>query len=459
MASSQPPIINSVAAESNGLGSVLTEQELEVEEDEPQEEAVAAAATKWPGWPGNNVFRLIVPVLKVGSIIGRKGELVKKLCDDTRARVRILEAPIGTPDRIVLISGKEEPDAQLPPAMDAALRVFKRVTGLSSTESDGVSMVPAVSAASAFCSVRLLVASSQAINLIGKQGSSIKAIQERTAASVRVLSEDEVPAYATSDEKIVEIHGEGMKVLKALEAVLGHLRKFLVDHTVLPVFEKAHNATISQDRPADTWADKTQSSLQSTPASQSGIGSQYSLSLKRDPLLYDPETRLDLKIPQQPGLSLYGKDTGLGGLRSTGHGRTATPIVTQMSQTMQVPISYAEDIIGVGGSNIAYIRSSSGAVLTVQEIRGLPDEISIEIKGTTAQVQMAQQLIQECTSDHKETASSVYGKMDTGLGTYSQLADASYPSSSFASHLGGYGSSSVGRYGSSSAGGYNSYRF
>jgi len=56
---------------------------------------------KWPGWPGDNVFRLIVPVLKVGSIIGRKGELIKKICDETRARVRILDAPTGTPDRVV----------------------------------------------------------------------------------------------------------------------------------------------------------------------------------------------------------------------------------------------------------------------------------------------------------------------------------------------------------------------
>lgn len=61
---------------------------------------------------------------------------------------------------------------------------------------------------------------------------------------------------------------------------------------------------------------------------------------------------------------------------------------------MQVPLSYAEDIIGVGGSNIAYIRRTSGAILTIKESRVLPDEITVEIKGSTSQVQMAQQLIQ-----------------------------------------------------------------
>lgn len=65
--------------------------------------------------------------------------------------------------------------------MDAVIRIFKRVSGLSESEGSGAAGV-------AFCSIRLLVASTQAINLIGKQGSLIKSIQESTGSSVRVLS-------------------------------------------------------------------------------------------------------------------------------------------------------------------------------------------------------------------------------------------------------------------------------
>ncbi|KAL3565960.1 hypothetical protein D5086_031375 [Populus alba] len=426
-----------------------------------QQQGQSQSQDKWPGWPGDNVFRLIVPVSKVGSIIGRKGELVKKMCDETRARIRILEGPLGITDRIVLISGKEEPEAPLSPAMDAVLRVFKRVSGLSPGEGDNTGSAAATAAAgSAFCSIRLLVASSQAINLIGKQGSTIKSIQENTGVVVRVMAEDDIPSYATSDERIVEIHGEAMKVFKALEAVIGHLRKFLVDHSVIPIFEKTYNATISLERPADAHADNAQPSLHSAPAFSSGIISDYSLSLKRDPSIYEHETHFEHKI-SQPGFSLYG-DPGLGGLRSTGLGRATAPIVTQVTQTMQVPLSYAEDIIGVAGSNIAYIRRTSGAILSIQESRGLPDEITVEIKGTSSQVQMAQQLIQEFISNHKEPTPNMYGKIDVGLNAYSQIAESGYPSSSFTSHLGGYGSSSIGGYGSpgpGGAGGYNSYRF
>ncbi|PRQ54469.1 putative K domain, type 1 protein [Rosa chinensis] len=52
--------------------------------------------------------------------------------------------------------------------------------------------------------------------------------------------------------------------------------------------------------------------------------------------------------------------------------------------------------LGVEGRSIEFIRCSSGALLTVQESRGLPDEITVEIKGTSSQVQAAQQLIQLC---------------------------------------------------------------
>lgn len=68
---------------------------------DPQSKTITSPEKKWPGWPGECVFRIIVPVLKVGSIIGRKGDIIKKMCEDTKARIRVLDAPLGTPDRIV----------------------------------------------------------------------------------------------------------------------------------------------------------------------------------------------------------------------------------------------------------------------------------------------------------------------------------------------------------------------
>ncbi|KAJ9162783.1 hypothetical protein P3X46_022530 [Hevea brasiliensis] len=395
----------------------------------------ANTSVRWPGWPGDCVFRLIVPVLKVGSIIGRKGDLIKKLCDETRARIRVLDAPIGIPDQVVLISGKEEPEAPLSPAMNAVIRIFKRVTGLPEGDAE-----ESGAAGIAFCSFRLLVASTQAISLIGKQGSVIRAIQESSGASVRVLSEDEVPFYVAADERIVDLQGEALKVLKALEAIVGHLRKFLVDHSVLPLFEKNYNAIISQDRQAQTWSDK--SLLHAT--SQGGSDTDYPLSAKRETLFFELENSLESQIPPSR-ISLYGQDPAVSSIRSSVLNRASAPIVAQITQTIQVPISYAEDIIGIGGNNIAYIRRASGAIITVQESRGLPDEIIVEIKGTSSQVQMALQLIQEFLSDRRELVNSSYSNYDSGLrSVYSQMDSKRYSLSG--QSYGGYGSSGLGGY-------------
>ena len=68
-----------------------------------REDEIGAGLTdkKWLGWPGDNVFRLLVPVQQVGGIIGRKGEFVKKMCEETRSHIKILEGIQGTPERTV----------------------------------------------------------------------------------------------------------------------------------------------------------------------------------------------------------------------------------------------------------------------------------------------------------------------------------------------------------------------
>lgn len=66
----------------------------------------------------------------------------------------------------------------------------------------------------------------------------------------------------------------------------------------------------------------------------------------------------------------------------------------QIAQQMQIPLSYADAVIGTAGSSISYIRRTSGATVAIQETRGIPNEMTVELSGTASQVQTAQQLIQ-----------------------------------------------------------------
>ncbi|XP_073153148.1 uncharacterized protein [Henckelia pumila] len=111
-----------------------------------------------------------------------------------------------------------------------------------------------------------------------------------------------------------------------------------------------YNAPATQERQVEAWTEKT--SLHTTP--QTSLGSDYSVSLKRDSLFLDRERELESRLSSSR-LSVYGADHGLGS-RPSAIGHSGGPIVTQVAQTMKVPLAYAEDIIGVQGANIDYIR-------------------------------------------------------------------------------------------------------
>lgn len=81
-----------------------------------------------------------------------------------------------------MVSAKDEPDSCLPPAMDGLLRVHKRI--VDGLEGDPSHAPPGTGGK---VSTRLLVPASQAGSLIGKQGGTVKSIQEGSNCIVRVL--------------------------------------------------------------------------------------------------------------------------------------------------------------------------------------------------------------------------------------------------------------------------------
>ena len=80
----------------------------------------------------------------------------------------------------VMISAKDEPDAVLSPAVDGLLRVHKRIADGLDVETDQPQRVTAGP-------TRLLVPASQAGSLIGKQGGTIKSIQDASKCALRIL--------------------------------------------------------------------------------------------------------------------------------------------------------------------------------------------------------------------------------------------------------------------------------
>ncbi|CAI0433951.1 unnamed protein product [Linum tenue] len=414
-------------------------QEDEEKQGHSEDATGAVAEKRWPGWPGESVFRMLVPAQKVGSIIGRKGEFIKKIVEETRARVKILDGPPGTAERAVMVSGREEPDSSLPPAMDGLLRVHKRIIdGLEGDASNTQSGTPPR------VSTRLLVPASQAGSLIGKQGATVKSIQETSGAVVRVLGSDDLPVFSLQDDRAVEVLGDAACVHKALELIASHLRKFLVDRSIIPVFENSmqmpnHHQMDHMPPPHQSWGPP-----QGLPPPAGG-GPPYG----HNPPQYMPPPRqvdnyyppADMPPPmeKQPhqGISAYGREAPMSGHPSSNS--QAPSMITQITQQMQIPLSYADAVIGTAGASISYIRRASGATVTIQETRGVPGEMTVEISGSASQVQTAQQLIQVKYSG-APIQGQTGGPAEQAYNPYAGHGSV-YPSPpSNAGHAGGYGS-------------------
>ncbi|CAN6247361.1 unnamed protein product [Urochloa humidicola] len=357
------------------------------------------ATPRWPGWPGASVFRLVVPADEVGGVIGRRGGTIKRLCDETRARVRVLDAPHGTANRIVLVSATEEVEAELSPAMNAAIKIFRHINGI-----EDINSCRTLSAsAPEICYVRLLVPTAQAVHLIGKQGVTIKSIQESTGATIRITDEDELLSCETLDERIVEIHGASLKVHNALKSVLGLLRKFLVDHGVIHLFERKNQAvaqledTSTENQFVDDYPVAVNQDFWLSDQRSHGNPIGSGLLYGHDQFFCDPYCSSDIShatdsLMTQPG---HGRDPSFCVPYSPDLSHPTDPLITQVTQTMKIPLPYAEDIIGVRGQNIEFIRSVSGAVVVLEEIGDYPDEVLVTIKGSSSQVQTAHELLQE----------------------------------------------------------------
>ncbi|XP_039556917.1 poly(rC)-binding protein 3 isoform X17 [Passer montanus] len=110
-------------------------------------------------------IRLLMHGKEVGSIIGKKGETVKKMREESGARINISEG--NCPERIVTITGPT--DAIFKAFAMIAYKFEEDITN-SMSNSTATSKPPVT--------LRLVVPASQCGSLIGKGGSKIKEIRE-----------------------------------------------------------------------------------------------------------------------------------------------------------------------------------------------------------------------------------------------------------------------------------------
>ncbi|KAL5741275.1 hypothetical protein ACOSP7_028007 [Xanthoceras sorbifolium] len=173
----------------------------------------------------DTVYRYLCPVKKIGSIIGRGGEIVKQLRIDTKSKIRIGETVPGCEERVVTIysasdetNAFEDGDKFISPAQDALFRVHDKVIAEELHGDEDIEGGPQITA-------KLLVPSDQIGCIIGKGGQIVQNIRADTGAQIRILKDDHLPSCALSSDELVQISGEATVVKKALYQIASRLHE------------------------------------------------------------------------------------------------------------------------------------------------------------------------------------------------------------------------------------------
>ncbi|XP_022246673.1 poly(rC)-binding protein 3-like isoform X2 [Limulus polyphemus] len=331
-------------------------------------------------------IRLIMQGKEVGSIIGKKGDNIKKFREESGAKINISDN--SCPERIVTVTG----------ATDAILKAFTLIT--RKLEED-LHNTPGFNVPKPPVTLRLIVPASQCGSLIGKGGSKIKEIREITGASIQVASE----MLPNSTERAVTISGTADAITKCIyqtccvmmeSSPKGATIPYRPKPTMPPVIFAGGQAYTVQGQYAIPHPDLTklhQLALQNAPLLPThALGTLTAQDMNKKLELY-----ADAGLLMSPALASLAAH---GSLRP---GTSATPnIIAPGTVTeMNIPNDLIGCVIGKGGAKINEIRQLSGATIKISNSDESSKDRTVSISGTPEAINLAQYLINTSMELHK----------------------------------------------------------
>uniref|UniRef100_A0A8C2T5P6 Poly(rC) binding protein 2 n=1 Tax=Coturnix japonica TaxID=93934 RepID=A0A8C2T5P6_COTJA len=274
-------------------------------------------------------IRLLMHGKEVGSIIGKKGESVKKMREESGARINISEG--NCPERIITLAG---PTNAIFKAFAMIIDKLEEDISSSMSNSTATSKPPVT--------LRLVVPASQCGSLIGKGGSKIKEIRESTGAQVQVAG-DMLP---NSTERAITIAGIPQSIIECVKQICVVM-------------------------------------LESPPK---GVTIPYRPKPSSSPVIFagGQLTKLHQLAMQQSHFPMSHGNTGFSGLDASAQ---------TTSHELTIPNDLIGCIIGRQGAKINEIRQMSGAQIKIANpVEGSTDR-QVTITGSAASISLAQYLI------------------------------------------------------------------
>uniref|UniRef100_A0A452QPS9 Poly(rC) binding protein 3 n=1 Tax=Ursus americanus TaxID=9643 RepID=A0A452QPS9_URSAM len=307
---------------------------------------------------------------------GKKGETVKKMREESGARINISEG--NCPERIVTITGPT----------DAIFKAFAMIAYKFEEDIiNSMSNSPATSKPPV--TLRLVVPASQCGSLIGKGGSKIKEIRESTGAQVQVAG-DMLP---NSTERAVTISGTPDAIIQCVKQICVVMLESPPKGATIPYRPKPASTPVifagGQVR-ADPLAASTANLsllLQPPPLPVSQLTKLHQLAMQQTP--FPPLGQTNPAFPGEK-LPLHSSEEAQN-LMGQSSGLDASPPAS--THELTIPNDLIGCIIGRQGTKINEIRQMSGAQIKIANATEGSSERQITITGTPANISLAQYLI------------------------------------------------------------------
>ncbi|XP_062462201.1 poly(rC)-binding protein 2 isoform X6 [Pezoporus occidentalis] len=339
-------------------------------------------------------IRLLMHGKEVGSIIGKKGESVKKMREESGARINISEG--NCPERIITLAGPT----------NAIFKAFAMI--IDKLEEDiSSSMTNSTAASRPPVTLRLVVPASQCGSLIGKGGCKIKEIRESTGAQVQVAG-DMLP---NSTERAITIAGIPQSIIECVKQICVVMLESPPKGVTIPYRPKPSTSPV-------IFAGGQAYTIQG----------QYAIP--------QPDlTKLHQLAMQQSPFPMSHGNTGFSGIESSSPevkgywGLDASAQTT--SHELTIPNDLIGCIIGRQGAKINEIRQMSGAQIKIANpVEGSTDR-QVTITGSAASISLAQYLINVSLESAKPSSQAASATAPDHLSI--NLSQPSTPSSSSSS--------------------------
>ncbi|XP_065810756.1 poly(rC)-binding protein 2 isoform X1 [Labrus bergylta] len=310
-------------------------------------------------------IRLLMHGKEVGSIIGKKGESVKKMREESGARINISEG--NCPERIITLAG---PTTAIFKAFSMIIEKLEEDISSSMTNSTATSKPPVT--------LRIVVPASQCGSLIGKGGCKIKEIRESTGAQVQVAG-DMLP---NSTERAITIAGTPQSIIECVKQICVVMLESPPKGVTIPYRPKPSGSPVIFAG-GQAYAVQGQHAIPQPDSSSAAISPQL--------------TKLHQLAMQQSPFPIAPSNQGFTGIDASAQ---------TSSHEMTIPNDLIGCIIGRQGAKINEIRQMSGAQIKIANpVDGSTDR-QVTITGSPASISLAEYLINASVESSKPPPSS-----------------------------------------------------